>query len=143
MNPPTASLHRWEERADAFRRSSEDYQEDVKARAKIRHVVVLSHDIYCQRSDFKSVSVVPAYTVKPHRPDVLEAIRRNLLPHLHYLGEDPEFPEWKECFLDFRHIHPLDKRFLDNDKLEYALAPIAVKAVIERLKEYLSLETAV
>lgn len=141
-NPPTASLWRRDQLTNAFRRKTREHEEDVKAPAKVRHVLVVSHDVYCQEPYYKEVSVIPTYTLKAHRPEVLEAIRNDLLPHTHYLQADPDFPELEECFLDFRQVSPLHKKFLENGKLEFSLTSTAIKAVVERLKGYLSLETA-
>lgn len=112
------------------------------ARAKLRYVVVISHDFYNENAEFDEVVVLPTYTLKPGRPRFANAVRRGELPHIFYIAEDPAFPQMGECFIDFREVRPLRKGFLGAGKLDVAFTPLAVAAIVQSYKDYLSRELA-
>lgn len=108
------------------------------ARAKLRFVVVISHDYYNRHSKFDEVVVLPTYTLKPDKPYFANAVRSGDVPHYFYIAEDPAFPEMGECFIDFREVRPLRKGFLNEGKLDVAFTPLAIAAIVQGYKNYLS-----
>jgi hypothetical protein len=139
QKPPEASLRKAEELPNAFSLRVQDNEEDVMARAKIRHIVVLSQDAYAQNPGFDDVIIVPSYTLKPTQLDTTEErVRNNEFPNVFYLARDPNFPQMGECFLDFSEVRSLHKEFLQEGKLDVAFTPVATKAIIQRYIEFLS-----
>ena len=135
-NPPRhADLYRWDERSDAFR--GEHVEEEVVASAKVRYLVILSNDHEIQK--FTTLLVAPTYTTDPDRHSTfLDRLRRNEIPHLFHLGEDPGYPEMRECYIDFRKIQLLHKDFLTEDsKSGISLTDKALSALLERYRRYL------
>jgi hypothetical protein len=135
--PRNGGLHQWSELKDAFQGSY--VEEDVLARAKVRFVVVVSRDYEAQKPRFKDVIVVPMYTLhQDHKLEFKERVRTNQYPELFYLAPDPTYPQIEEGYVNFRQIQSLRKAFLTEDaKLDIALVPNAIKAMLQRYKEYL------
>ena len=137
-----AEVYREEQLRDAFRQSSQDHEEDVIARAKVRYVAVLSSTREAQNKSVKTVMVAPFYTLKGDKisSDDLTHIRSNRHPFFYYLPDDSRFPDLRECYINFRKLQFLDKNFLSAGKLSFSLTSIAVKSILTRYKDYLSTE---
>jgi len=142
--PRSASIYAPSELRGAFRRHTEDNQEDVIARAKVRYIVVLSNDIEARKPHFKEVIVVPIYTIDPqeHRPRFLENLRRGRYADLFYLPADPAFPQMVESYIDFRKVQSLHKGFLTEGRLGICFSSRAIKAILYRYREYLCRDAA-
>ena len=127
---------------DAFRTGYNDNQEDVIARAKVRYVIVLSSDLEARNRIMHDVLVAPTYTLdaSTHRPEFLEQVRTNKYPWFFHLYPDPDFPAIGECYINFRQIQALHKGFLQEGKLQFTLTPDAIRAVLDRYKQYLSVD---
>lgn len=139
-SPSYARVYDCDALHDAFRRRIADNQEDVLARAKRRFVVVLSPDVETERRAVHDLVVAPAYTLhEGNNPVRIQAIRDRTSPHTFYLPSDPSYPDVGECYLDFRQIQSVHRKWLEQKdcKLTICLAPWAVKAILARLKRYL------
>ena len=139
-NPGSADLYEHSALLSAFRVKSEEHQEHVLARAKVRHVVVLSNDYVNSLPTLDKVAIVPSYSLQPHKPEFAERVRRGEFLGVFYLAEDPAFPEVGECFLDYGEVRPIHRGFLASGKLSVCLTSQAAKAVVEGYKQYLSLD---
>jgi len=142
--PRSANIYALSELRDAFGRGSEDSQEDVIARAKVRYIVILSNDFEASKPQFKEVIVAPTYTVDPqaHRPEFLEDLRQGKYPDKFYLPADQGFPQMVESYVDFRKVQALSKGFLAEGKLDICFSLQAIKAVLYRYREYLCRDAA-
>jgi len=137
-NPGHAAVYRGDAVGDAFRRDDQERQEHIIASAKVRFVVVISSDVEAGRSELRSVLIVPAYTFRAKSPSAfISQVKQCVSPYAFYLPEDPDHPDFAECYLDFRKVQPLHKGFLNDGKLNCCLAPMVVKAVLHRYRQYL------
>lgn len=127
---------------DAFRLGkAADNQEYVLAKAKKRFLIVLSPDVEAKRGGVHQLVVAPAYTLHEERnPQRAQEIRAHSSPHTFYLRADPSYPDVGECYLDFRQVQPIHRKWLEVDKLGICLTSWAVKAVLFRFKSYLLIQ---
>lgn len=135
-----ASVFKQADMWQAFQRRDEDNQEDVIARAKIRYVIVVSNDYEARRQEFHDVLVAPTYTFddqKAYRRDLIQSGQHR---EFFYLPPDAAYAEMGDCFIDLRQIQRLDKGFLSDGRLPYALTPQVVKAILFRYKDYLLID---
>lgn len=125
---------------DAFRRKqSQDNQEDVMARAKMRHIIILSKNKFTQRKQERVVLIAPTYTLDSsrHRPQFIDGLREERYPYLHYLPEHPAFPQSRESYIDLREITSVHKEFLADGKLDFCLQPTSVSRLLHRYQQLL------
>ena len=138
--PRYASVHDCEELQDAFRRYADDNQEDIVARAKRRYVLVLTSTSEARYRGVKQVIVAPAYTFdQDDKPDFVAQVKRDKIYHTFYLAEDPDFPDVRECYLNFRQVQPMDKRFLNEGNLSTCIVPAAMSGILRKYRNYLKL----
>ena len=125
---------------DTFRRTqSQDNQEDVVARAKVRHIIILSKNKFVQREQERVVLVAPTYTLDSnrHRPKFIDGLREERYPYLHYLPEHPNFPQSRECYIDLREITSVHKDFLVDGKLDFCLQSSSLTRLLHRYQQLL------
>lgn len=142
--PRRAAIYAPSELQDAFRRGSENNQEDVIARAKRRYVIILSNDVEAQEPKFREVVIAPTYTVDPdrHSRSFLSRLRQGQYSSLFYLPADSNFPQVAESYIDFRKVQSLNKKFLTEGKLDICLSTRVIKAILYRYREYLCYDAA-
>ena len=125
---------------DAFRRAqSQGNQEDVLAKAKVRHIIILSKNKFAQREQERVVLVAPTYTLDSnrHRLRFIDGLREERYPYLHYLPEHPDFSQTKESYVDLREITSIHKDFLQEGKLDFCLRSTSVARLLERYQQLL------
>jgi hypothetical protein len=137
--PHSVNFYQETDLPNPFRRGSEGNEEDVIARAKRRHVIILSNNFDIQHPAVKEVIVAPMYTLHLDKsPTFIEAVRQNEVPRLFYLPAHRDFPEARECYVDFLQVRALNKRFLVKGKLGFCLSQESLYALLERYNRYLS-----
>jgi hypothetical protein len=126
--------------SDAFRRTqSQGNQEDVMAKAKVRHIIVLSKNKYAQREKERAILVAPSYTLDSsrHPEHFINGLREERYPFLHYLPVHPDFSQARESYIDLREITSVHKDFLLDGKLDFCLRPASVARLLSRYQQLL------
>lgn len=122
---------------DAFRRGSENNQENVIARAKIRYVVILSPDHEAAAVNIRELIVAPIYSLGGTRLDIAERIKTGEWPDRIYLETDQQFPDLGESFINFRQVQPMQKDLLGQQhKQPFRFNSDWRDAIIKRYRDY-------
>jgi hypothetical protein len=141
-SPRHAGLYLQNELHNQFRVADSRNEECVVAQAKVRSVIVLSHDYEASDPNVEDLVIAPVYTLKPDKMarETLDRFRGNHFPASFYLPHDPRFSELPEGYVSYRNIRPLKRGFLRAEKkCHFSLAPLAMKALLERYHHYLSI----
>jgi len=138
--PRQANIYPENEAQNAFRLAHQNNEEDIMARAKKRPVVILSSDI-----DIKSHSnlvVAPIYSIGSDKSnkDLEEKIRNNEYPEYFYLPKDPINPILEEGYINFRKVHSINRKFLENGKITITFTPDVIEAILYRYISYFRLK---